>query len=193
MNFCAFEACKMPVHGHGLCGTHYRQKRRIGKLSIPHVPITSCKFTGCERPHKSKGYCAQHYQHSLKFGAPREIQPARWRGESKYVHCTVSGCAAKHSSHGWCMSHYGVWRRFGMNPNEYERMRAEQGYSCAICASKTTSGDRLHIDHDHATGAIRGLLCEACNLALGKFKDDPKILDRAAAYLRRQVAPPAAP
>jgi hypothetical protein len=90
------------------------------------------------------------------------------------------------------MSHYGVWRRFGMDPSEYERMRAAQKDCCAICASGTTSGDRLHIDHDHATGAIRGLLCESCNLGLGKFKDSAETLERAAAYLRRKVAPAAA-
>lgn len=186
MNLCAFESCRMPVHGHGLCGTHYRQKERVGKLSAPHVAIKNCGFSGCGRPHKSKGLCSQHYQHFLKFGSPREIQPARWRGERKHAHCTVGGCRAPHSSHGWCASHYGVWRRFGMHPNQYEAMRVAQGGKCAICRG-APSRDRLHVDHDHGTGQIRGLLCEGCNLALGKFKDSPEILEQAAAYVRRSI------
>jgi hypothetical protein len=42
----------------------------------------------------------------------------------------------------------------------------------------------LAIDHDHVTGDIRGLLCHACNVALGLLNDDPELLEAAAGYLR---------
>lgn len=71
--------------------------------------------------------------------------------------------------------------RYGMTAADYERMLEEQRYVCAACGSFT----ELVIDHDHKTDEVRGLLCHACNVALGLMRDDPERLERAAAYLRR--------
>lgn len=51
--------------------------------------------------------------------------------------------------------------------------------ACEICGS----ADRLHIDHDHVSQAVRGLLCHSCNNMLGRAKDRPEVLRRAAEYL----------
>lgn len=56
----------------------------------------------------------------------------------------------------------------------------DQKSSCAICGKYTTT---LNIDHDHVTGYVRGLLCYACNMGLGAFKDNTVILDGAIKYL----------
>jgi hypothetical protein len=55
--------------------------------------------------------------------------------------------------------------------------------TCGICGC--VPKEKLALDHDHSTGKIRGLLCMACNTALGKFKDDTSILQRAIEYLRK--------
>lgn len=73
-----------------------------------------------------------------------------------------------------------------MTEADYERMFAEQEGRCAICRLPQRDHkhwQRLHIDHDHVTGRVRGLLCTHCNTALGKFADDPERLQRAIEYL----------
>lgn len=65
---------------------------------------------------------------------------------------------------------------------KFEAMLVEQDGHCAICERET---EKLCIDHDHATGIVRGLLCVTCNTGLGKFKDDPERLRAAAVYLGR--------
>lgn len=74
--------------------------------------------------------------------------------------------------------------KYGMTIEDYDRMFAEQNGGCAICGGTPTRTEHLHVDHDHETGRIRGLLCDSCNLGLGKFRDDPDVLAKAAAYLR---------
>jgi hypothetical protein len=75
--------------------------------------------------------------------------------------------------------------RFGISVEEYERMLAEQSGKCRICAQEVSyMGHKLAVDHDHASGKVRGLLCKACNLAIGNFKDDPALCIAAAEYLK---------
>lgn len=63
---------------------------------------------------------------------------------------------------------------------------ARQGGKCAICGTDRPGGrGTFHVDHDHATGKVRALLCNACNTGLGAFRDDPVRLRAAADYLDR--------
>ena len=62
-------------------------------------------------------------------------------------------------------------------------MLADQGGVCAVCSREPTPGISLHVDHDHETGRIRGLLCFRCNNALGDLEDDPALLRVATRYL----------
>lgn len=76
-------------------------------------------------------------------------------------------------------------RDFGLDPDQYEALWKRQQGKCAVCRSPLTDKPHPHIDHDPKTMKVRGLLCVSCNMALGYLKDDPKTIDRAAAYLRR--------
>lgn len=71
--------------------------------------------------------------------------------------------------------------KFGITLVEAEAMLVAQGGVCAVCAGEIA--DRPHVDHDHATGEVRGILCFGCNVGLGSFGDDPTRLRQAAAYL----------
>lgn len=81
-------------------------------------------------------------------------------------------------------------RKYGITVAEYDIMLASQGNGCAICKTTEPTGHgkkngRFSVDHDHETGEVRGLLCHACNVALGSFKDNVEILKNAIFYIQR--------
>lgn len=73
-------------------------------------------------------------------------------------------------------------RKFGLRPEDYARMLSEQLGGCAICGSSARALN-LHVDHNHDTGAVRGLLCQRCNHGIGLLREVPELLHRAAEYL----------
>lgn len=76
---------------------------------------------------------------------------------------------------------------YGITLTEYNAMLAKQDNKCAICGNTAILEHRaFHVDHCHTSGKIRGILCNGCNAGLGHFKDDPLILEKAAAYIRKQ-------
>lgn len=81
-------------------------------------------------------------------------------------------------------------QKYGITIEEYEALYEAQDGLCAICGETPESDrwNRLAVDHCHETGQVRGLLCGSCNRALGSFKDDPEIMQRAIAYLQEQPA-----
>lgn len=78
--------------------------------------------------------------------------------------------------------------RYGLTPEQYDSMLAEQENKCAICGTEHVDEPkkRLHVDHDHAAGfkAVRGLLCGKCNLGIGMFGEDQDRLIKAIEYLK---------
>lgn len=79
-------------------------------------------------------------------------------------------------------------RTYGLEKSGYEAMRVAQQFCCAICGEQESTPHGLHIDHDHASGQVRALLCMDCNIGLGNFKDDPSRLAMAIAYLAGHAA-----
>jgi hypothetical protein len=95
---------------------------------------------------------------------------------------------------------------YGISLDYFRELLAQQGGVCAICLQpeRAKRGGRvksLAVDHDHATGAVRGLLCCSCNTAVGLIRECPDILNNIRSYLARNKAlsavvgavPPAAP
>lgn len=82
-------------------------------------------------------------------------------------------------------------RKHGLTLDERQAMLDVQGGLCAICKEETafTGSYAACVDHCHATGRLRGILCAPCNLALGKMKDDPARLRAAADYLEKYGKP----
>ena len=82
---------------------------------------------------------------------------------------------------GW---KYELKAKYNITPDDYDALLASQSGVCAICLGPQEGQKRFAVDHDHASGRVRGLLCTRCNRSLGGFGDDPATLSRAAEYLR---------
>lgn len=85
-------------------------------------------------------------------------------------------------------------RKYGITLDQYNDLRQNQNYKCAICnkhetavaqGRACTTDHALHVDHCHSSGKIRGLLCTNCNTILGKCHDNPDVLKNAINYLIR--------
>jgi hypothetical protein len=90
----------------------------------------------------------------------------------------------REAAHG-STRNYHLKRRYGITATEFDAMAAEQGGLCAICRERPA----VHVDHDHQTGAVRGLTCFNCNGGLGQFKDRVDIMRNAIRYLERTGTP----
>jgi hypothetical protein len=83
--------------------------------------------------------------------------------------------------------------KYGITPDEFDALLAQQEGRCAICRSKDPGGHtrrkgergEFHVDHDHATGERRGLLCRKCNAGIGQLGDSVERLEAALEYLKR--------
>ena len=75
--------------------------------------------------------------------------------------------------------------KYGVDYEWYEGTLVEQQGGCAICGSQDPAKGRKHlcVDHDHTTGAVRGILCSDCNIGISHFKDNPERMRSAAKYI----------
>ena len=155
-----------------------------------------CETPGCQRPAAIRGYCEPCYRTGRRNGtiepklAKHHIDPisvAHGRG-----HCCLCGdVPVKLGKTRWvCAS-----SRHGARRTTAVQLLTAQGGRCAICSDPITAS--APIDHDHTccsgrawcSNCIRGLLCEDCNLGLGRFRDDPARLLAAVRYLENGARP----
>jgi hypothetical protein len=87
---------------------------------------------------------------------------------------------------------YNIGKSFKITASEYDALLSLQSGRCAICNMPETAIDkrkgtvkRLAVDHCHKTDSLRGLLCQACNISIGRMNDDPCRLRKAADYVER--------
>lgn len=81
---------------------------------------------------------------------------------------------------------------YGLSVEQYMEMYAAQGGRCAACRDRLElrTRSRVAVDHDHATGKIRGLLCNSCNSALGMLRDESRRVRSLLRYIQRFDAQP---
>lgn len=132
------------------------------------------------RAEKKCGKC-RHILNSSEFSS----NPSKCDGLNGECRPCVN--AARRARHTVSRGREDQLRRYGLSVAAYDALLDSQGGACAICGrtkSDDTRGYRLAVDHNHETGAVRGLLCGYCNRAIGLMRDDPELLEKAAQYLR---------
>lgn len=130
-----------------------------------------------DRKYHAKGMCYPCYLSAWKASRPRKSRAPYKLSPAQRERVN----ARRRSSY--------LVRQYGITESERTAIIEAQGGVCPICErtpmKRGAFGSKLgfHIDHDHETGRIRGILCNDCNIGLGLFRDDPSILDRASRYL----------
>lgn len=168
---CSVDGCDRPFNPHaakGLCKAHYERARKLAKGK------RYCTVEGCDRPAQSL----------LCYAHAREAR----RGTI----CSVDACISPVHTRGWCDAHYRRYAKYGLQPEQFDRLVSQQGGGCGICGvSEADSSHPLVVDHDHGCcpGArscgrcVRGILCRACNVGIGLLNDDKQIVLAAYRYL----------
>jgi hypothetical protein len=134
---------------------------------------------------KQKQYFQEYY---LKNKDKRNEQSAKWRKSNKekckeYVYRWRNNNRMK--THKIDKRAH-LKNRHGITSEGYTKMLLNQNGCCEICGKPHTDYKRsFHVDHNHLTGNIRGLLCVRCNAGIGYFKDNTDLLEKAKLYLTK--------
>jgi hypothetical protein len=171
---CIFDGCGRQHKANGYCATHYVQYKRGDELKAIKGDIKLCHVDGCDRPHSARGYCRPHYQ---QYRAGNGIREEITQKESNIGKTCEVGCDEPCHAKGLCKKCY--MRLINYNITKEELISLD--YICEVCGDTTW----LHIDHDHVTGNVRGVLCQPCNTSLGKLQEDPDRIMKLADYARK--------
>lgn len=113
------------------------------------------------------------------------VDPKGRRTNARCKECHKNNCKKRwHSKTKTEKQATRVHSMYGITPQQYLALYDLQQGKCAICTKEPTTQRGLHVDHCHTTKEVRGLLCHGCNVALGSFKDDVSLLEKAISYLR---------
>lgn len=200
---CLVDECAHGSVGHGYCNKHYKRYRAHGDpLHVEpkgprHQPEHGCPCPYCGRKCTNERAVTKHIYRTHEADLPHECRycSRRFVGyRSRYIH---EGYAhperfVRKQEQARGRMDANLRKSYGITADDYEAMLSEQEGVCAICGSDDPGTrdhrKRLHVDHDHETGRVRGLLCSPCNRLLGQASDSPKILRSAADYLEREGA-----
>ena len=157
---CGVSECGRTELAKGLCQPHYDRLRRYGDLALrpPSFVCSDCGSTS-EMPTRGK-----------QPDSCKECQTAKHRLQM------LADRRRKNLQYG-----------YGMTLADYDSLLERQGGVCAICGGPPNGRGRRYsnfaVDHDHKTGAVRGLLCSNCNTGIGNLRDDIALLKLAIKYL----------
>jgi hypothetical protein len=146
---------------------------RLGKHGIVHVPV--CHPT---RKYKGLGLCTTCYA-KAKYALTPQVFIARAKRYREQLKLTDPTRIPRNKKHAHML------RKYGITAQQYAEMLRQQNNACALCLVPFNDKHPM-IDHDHATGVVRGLLCTVCNFQLGWF-EKPYWHVACIAYLARNL------
>jgi hypothetical protein len=166
----------------------------------------TCGHAGCGRAIKDtnkSGFCTTHYQGSPHWWAvqtadgrtcPECGKPIR--KVNLYGYCNKhkykserwrAGLPARRARNRLNQASRYLQKTYGITLEQKMERLKEQGGKCAICGQIESAGRGWAMDHCHATGKLRGILCHHCNVGIGALGDDPSRLQAAIEYLREHT------
>ena len=180
---CKEDGCGRLRVGQGWCDTHYarfvrRPRSRAIRLAA-RSPAALAEIAGREawkqadaefRANRACAFCGKKLSEDRRLGAMFCDRRCKTQERSQ------SGAQRE------AADKYYYKNKYGLSQEEVQKMRTG---GCGICGAKSGAGrhGQLNVDHDHATGRVRGVLCNSCNLGLGQFGDSKEVLVAAVQYL----------
>jgi Recombination endonuclease VII len=152
--------------------------------------------SAADKAAKRKLYYEKNRERILAANRNRTLSPAAQAHRDAYNRAYVLRPEVKQRTSvyrkAWATRHYGsperysrhaaYMKRYGIDIETYERMMEEQNHRCKLCGRQRDKRKRLAVDHDHATGRVRGLLCTFCNLMVGRIDADQTLASRLQEY-----------
>lgn len=156
------------------------------------TPLKRTQKVACSRRCVNRRYTQAHMLEKRdRLRAWRAANPDKARDQEERRRI-LSPEAVSTSQRGWRQRNRArvkaYWRahrlrRYGVTEEWFREQLVGQAGRCGICGDVMAPGPGTHIDHDHRSGRVRGLLCSNCNTALGLMGDSPRILLAAVRYL----------
>ena len=154
-------------------------RKEGGRSQLPDVAPVCSK---CQRPKELVSDASALRGIRWRCTACRKTESRSWYAENKER--VKEGLRANYDPEA--ARDKMLQQKYGLNSSQYNQLLQGQGGGCAICGERRGGGrwdGRLHVDHCHEGGHVRGLLCGRCNVAIGLFNDNQLLLQQASAYL----------
>ncbi len=171
--------------------TYHREYRREARKN-PEVKAREAEFSRQYRLRPD--YAEEQRERMAKWRSENAEQIAAyqtvWKEENRehlLGYAREYNSTYYHQEHAVAARHVQRVGKYGLTPDQFNQMWSEQNGLCLICEHpmepRGRSNKSSHIDHNHETGEVRGILCRGCNHGLGNFGDDPAVLQAAVYYL----------
>lgn len=137
-----------------------------------------CTFQNCFNRLHSRGLCRGHYSQMWNGKELKELGPRGRKSLWNGITCKITNCKRNAIAIGLCSRCYSRIRELNVTIEKLNTLSDV----CEICG---TEDSRAHLDHNHSTGEIRGVLCHQCNIALGMIKENKTIAENLIKYIEK--------